>query len=68
MSSRRARFHHTDKGSFFGDLVYDRIIPRDHFLVALEQLLDWDAISEKLIGAYEGEGVRGRAPYDPALI
>jgi IS5 family transposase len=66
--SQKARFHRTDKGSFFGDLVYDRIIPQDHFLVALDRLFDWQAISAELIGAYQGKGIRGRAPYEPALI
>ena len=38
MSPRR-RYHRPDKGSFFGDMVYDRVIPRDHLLVALESLV-----------------------------
>jgi len=58
----------TGKGSFFGRFVYERIVPQDHFLVALEHLFDWQGISEQLIGAYRGRGLYGRPPYDPAQI
>ena len=64
----RPRFQNTGKGSFFGNFVYERIVPKDHFLVALENLFDWGAISQKLIGAYRGRGIHGRPPYDPAQI
>ena len=64
----RPRFQKTGKGSFFGDFVYERIVPRDHFLVALENLFDWEAISGELIGAYRGRGLYGRPPYDPVQI
>ncbi len=58
----------TGEGSFFGRFVYERIVPQDHFLVALEHLFDWQGISEQLIGAYRGRGLYGRPPYDPAQI
>ena len=67
MSTRR-RYQETGKGSFFGDMVYNRVIPKDHFLVALENLIDWDRYSERLIQLYEGRGVEGRPPYNPVLI
>jgi IS5 family transposase len=57
------------RGSFFGDLAYDRVLERyqDHFLVVLEKLFDWDAVSEQLIRLYKGRGETGRPPYRPAL-
>ena len=58
----------TGKGSFFGRFVYERIVPQDHFPVALEHLFDWQGISEQRIGAYRGRGLYGRLPYDPAQI
>jgi len=64
----RPHFQDTGKNSFFGDFVYERIVPKDHFLVALENLFDWKAISQELIGAYRGRGLYGRPPYDPAQI
>jgi len=54
--SRNPRFEDTGKGSFFGDFVYKRIVPQDHFLVALNNLSDWDTLSGRLLKAYEGNG------------
>jgi len=65
--SRLPRFHKTGKGSFFGDFVYDRVVKRDHFLVALQELFDWDALCGDLIKLYKGKGLRGRPPYKPEL-
>ena len=64
----RPHFQDTGKDSFFGDFVYERIVPQNHFLVALDNLFDWGAISQELIGAYRGRGLYGRPPYDPAQI
>jgi hypothetical protein len=33
------RFQQQDRGSFFGDLIYDRVVPADHFLRKLEELV-----------------------------
>lgn len=54
--------------SFFGDLVYHRIVPRDHFLVKLNQVIDWEAFVPMLLPAYEGLGQEGRPPYSPSVI
>jgi IS5 family transposase len=64
----KRRYHRTGKGSFFGDYVYDQVVPRDHFLVALDQLFDWGKYSEVLIERYQGKGLRGRPPYDPVVL
>ena len=64
---RFPRFHKTGKGSFFGDFVYNRVVKRDHFLVALQELFDWDALCGDLIKLYKGKGLRGRPPYKPEL-
>ena len=66
--STKPRFQNTGKGSFFGDFLYDQLIPRDHFLVALEELFDWEALSAQLIRLYKGQGLVGRAPYPPVLV
>ena len=43
--TRRRRYRETGRGSFFGDLAYERVVERhsDHFLVVLEKLFDWEA-------------------------
>ena len=58
----------TGKSSFFGDMVYNRVIRKDHFLVALNELFPWAEMSAELIKAYRGQGVVGRRPYDPVQI
>jgi IS5 family transposase len=55
-------------GSFFGDLVYRQVIPEDHFLVKLKQLIPWGRFTEQLIRYYQGGGEVGRPPYEPAVI
>ena len=41
----RPRFRDTDKDSFFGYFVYDRVVPQGHFLRRLNQLVDWEDFS-----------------------
>jgi IS5 family transposase len=62
------RFVPTEEHSFFGAYLYDQIIPADHFLRKLRQLIDWEHFTQKLIRLYKGEGVVGRPPFDPALL
>ena len=58
----------TGKGSFFGDFVYAQVVKRDHFLVALQKLFDWNALCGDLIKLYKGKRLRGRPPIDPSLV
>lgn len=62
------RFQDTGKSSFFGDFVYERIIPQDHFLVALNELFDWDTLRDPLLKVYRGAGQWGRPSYDPVQM
>ncbi len=64
----RKRFKEVGMGSFFGDFVYSRIVPRDHFLVKLNQVIDWEPFTEMLLPAYKGLAERGRPPYPPVVI
>ena len=50
------RFQDTGRGSFFGDLAYERLLRRysNHFLVLLERLIDWEAASKQLLRMYKG--------------
>ncbi len=65
---RKPRYIDTGKSSFFGDMVYQRIIPQNHFLVALNELFSWEDMSAELITAYKGRGILGRRPYNPSQI
>ena len=66
---RQPQFKDTGKRSLFG-YFYQPILERnpDHFLIALDNLFDWDSYSDKLLMLYKGRGIEGRPPYDPALI
>ena len=54
---RQTRFINTGEESFFGDMLYDQILKRypGHFLVALNNLFDWDSYSEKLLMLSKGK-------------
>jgi transposase len=62
------RFVETGRASFFGEYLYDQVVPQDHFLRKLKQSIKWDRFTKKLIKLYKGEGVVGRPPFDPALL
>ncbi len=62
------RFRDTGKGSFFGDIVYDRVVPKEHFLRKLNEIVDWRPFTQKLVRYYKGGGEYGPPPYEPALI
>ena len=62
------RFKPLGMDSFFGNYVYERVVPRDHFLVKLKQVIDWDAFTEILLPAYQGQAETGRPPYPPVVI
>lgn len=68
--ARRRRYRETGRGSFFGDLAYERVLERhqEHFLVVLEKLFDWQAMTEQMIQLYKGRGEHGRPPYRPELV
>jgi IS5 family transposase len=62
------RFKSLGLSSFFGDLVYTRVVPRNHFLVKLNQLVDWEQFVPILLPAYEGLAEEGRPPYSPVVL
>ena len=62
------RFRQTMKGSFFGDFVYDQVVPRDHFLIQLDRIIDWTPFTTMLVEYYKGKAERGEVPYDPVVI
>jgi len=64
----RQRFVETGSGSFFGEYLYDQVVPVNHFLRKLNQIIEWERFTRKLIKLYKGGGVVGRPPFDPALV
>ena len=64
----KERFKELGAGSFFGDYLYERAVPEDHFLRKLEEVVDWEVFAPKLIRLYRGKAKRGRPPYNPVVI
>lgn len=64
----KIRYKRTAEDSFFGHFIYEQVVPQDHFMVKLKELIDWRRYSRKLIKYYRGNGEVGQTPYDPALL
>jgi len=64
----RERFKRQEKGSFFGNFIYDRIVPADHFMRKLDEVVPWERLTKKLVKLYRGRARQGRPPYDPAVL
>lgn len=64
----KPNFIETGTSSFFGEYLYDQVVPKGHFLRQLDQIIDWERFTRRLIKLYKGGGVVGRPPFDPALI
>lgn len=62
------RFKSNTRDSFFGDFLYEQVIPKDHFLVQLKQVVPWQRFTYKLVKYYRGRAKLGRPPYDPAVV
>lgn len=62
------RFVETGRSSFFGEYLYDQIVPKGHFLRQLNQIVDWERFTRRLLKLYKGGGMVGRPPFDPAMV
>lgn len=63
-----ARFRETGENSFWGDYVYERVVPKTHFLRQLAELIDWESLTEGLAVRYKGGAEYGSVPYRPATM
>jgi IS5 family transposase len=48
--------------------LYDRIVPRDHFLRQAEVVVPWDECGAQLLEYYKGGAEYGRPPWNPVLM
>jgi len=64
----QVRFKPLDTDSFFGAMVYDRVVPQDHFLRKLDEVVPWQRFTYKLVKYYRGRAKEGRPPYEPAVL
>ena len=49
----------TGRDSFYGDFLYDMIVPQNHFLRHLRELVPWQRYTYRLIKYYRGKGESG---------
>ena len=64
----KIRCKQTNADSFFGNFLYDQKVSKNHFLRKLNEVVDWDRFTRKLLGYYRGKGETGQAPYNPTII
>ena len=64
----KVRCKETSVDSFFGNFLYDQKVSRNHFLRKLNEVVDWDKFTRKLLGYYRGKGEIGQAPYNPIIM
>lgn len=62
------RFQDTGAGSFYGDYLYDQVVPKGHFLRHLQAVIPWGEFAEQLLACYKGAGEYGRPPWEPLLM
>lgn len=64
----KVRCKETTMDSFFGNFLYQQKVAKDHFLRKLDEVIDWERFTQKLLKHYKGKGETGQAPYNPTLI
>jgi len=50
----KKRYVNTRDQSFFGNYIYDQVVPQNHFLRLLNRLIDWYRFTERIIELYRG--------------
>jgi len=66
MGKRRCK--ETSLNSFFGTFLYEQKVAKDHFLRKVNEIIEWDRFTDKLLDYYKGKGEIGQAPYDPVIM
>ena len=64
----KLRCKETTMDSFYGNFLYERKVSRDHFLRKLNEVIDWDRFTKRLLQYYKGKGEIGQAPYNPCIV
>jgi transposase len=54
------------QSSFWGDPLYEMIIPKDHFLKRLSEQIDFKKVNDTVKDLYSKE--MGRPSYEPAMM
>lgn len=62
------RFRRLGRDSYWGDGLYEMMVPQGHFLRQLKDLIDWEGLTEDLADCYKGGAEYGPIPYHPATL
>jgi len=63
------RFRQSGCGSFFGDhYIYEQVVPQNHFLRQLKDLIAWEKLTKGWADCYKGGAEYGPLPYHPATL
>ncbi len=62
------RYREGQRSSFWGDLIYDAVVPKSHFLRQLADLLDWEDLVKGYSDYYKGGAEYGPIPYHPSVL
>lgn len=62
------RYREGQRNSFWGDLIYDAVVPKSHFLRQLADLLDWEDLVKGYSEYYKGGAEYGPIPYHPSVL
>jgi len=64
----RVRLKADTTSSFFGNFLYEQVLPQDYFLVRLRHEVHWEYVARPLLKAYRGGVEHGPPPYHHATI
>jgi len=64
----KLRCKETSIDSFFGNFLHQQKVAKEHFLRKLDEVIDWERFTQRLLKYYKGKGEIGQAPYNPTLI
>lgn len=54
--------------TFFGNFIYDQVIPQDHFLKQLSACVDFSFVNEAVADCYESASEVGRPAWEPQKL
>lgn len=61
-------FKQSNQNSFFGHYLYDQIVPANHLLRKVSEIVDFSFVNELCLSAYKNLGALGNRPYEPAML
>jgi len=63
----KLRCKETTMDSFYGNFLYKQKVSRDHFLSKLNEVIDWDRFTKRLLQYYKGKGEDRASPLSPVV-